>query len=89
MDRDNYFEVTAKGTGFFPLDMLRFGRMFPKDIESVAAMEPLQATDSAFKRKAEREATFCIMGSYMQAHAVKTRFDSFGWTAEITLEDRV
>lgn len=82
----NYFEITARGTGNFPLDMLRFGRIWPKDIESVAAMEFPTATDSAFRKSAEREATFCMDGSYMQAHAVKARFDSFGWTAEITLE---
>ncbi len=84
---DNYFEVTARGTGQFPLDMLRFGRCWPKDIESVAAMEP--DTNEGWKGGAEHEVTVCLTGSYMQAHAIKSRFDSFGWTAEITLEDTI
>ena len=83
----------------FPLDMLRFGRCWPKDLESVAAMEydnshTVRAVidshgERHIKPSPSREVTLCCMGSYMQAHAIKSRFDSFGWTAEITLEDRV
>lgn len=86
----NYYEVTAVGRGTFPLDMLRFGRMFPKDIESTLAMEFSNDALVGYGEKAgpQREATFCLHGSYMQAHAVVQRFASFGWIAEITHEDK-
>lgn len=84
-----YHEVTARGTGNFPLDMLRFGRCWPKDIESVLAMEPLSNEDILKLKKdgSQREVTVCMNGSYIQAHAVMTRFESFGWIAEITHEE--
>jgi len=80
-----YFEITVQGRGVFPLDMLRFGQLWPFDIEAVQAME--QDPSLGLSIPAMRDIRLCTYGGYMKEHAIIQRFASFGWNAETTMVD--
>ncbi len=83
--QSRYFEITAQGRGSFPIDMLRFGQLYPVGVDDARNIEPPSPTDSAFKNGV-RNITLATTGSYMKEYAVIQRFASFGWNAEVTKE---
>lgn len=78
-----HFQITVKGRGKFPIDMLRYSQCYPRDIESVANIEYDGPVGS-------RPVTVCIDdASTLCAINCIERFASFGWIGEITHEARV
>jgi len=86
--RNKYYEVTVNGRGKFPLDMLRYSRAFPVTEADAATME----FDSNNREDYRRRRTVRIglhAGNYLTAFNCCRRFESFGWKAEVTFEERV
>lgn len=83
MRRNNY-EITVTGSGHFPIDMLRYSQCYPRDIETVDAIQPDHAMDTSYYRKT-RSGVVCMDNvAYGAAINCVRRFLSFGWSAEIT-----
>jgi len=78
-----YFQITVNGRGAFPIDMLRYSQVYPRDLESVANIENI---DNVGNRRDTVNMDDASFGAAM--NCVK-RFASFGWVGEITNEERV
>ncbi len=75
---NSHFQITVKGRGTFPLDMLRYSQVYPRDHESVENIE------QRAQYNAEREVTVCMDNNTMgMAMNCVIRFASFGWTGEV------
>lgn len=79
-----HFQITVKGRGSFPIDMLRYSQVYPMSPQDVSNIE------HRVKYNLAREVTVCMdnqtMGTAMNCIE---RFASFGWVGEITREEIV
>ncbi len=78
----SHFQITVKGRGAFPIDMLRYSQVYP--------MTPQDVTNIEYDGKVNRPVTVCMDNeSFCTAMNCVERFASFGWVGEITNEERV
>lgn len=77
-----YYEITAKGRGEFPLDMLRYSGLHPLDAQTVAALH--------HERRETRELRFGMYAASPTAvDSCIERFWSFLWKARKTEMRRI
>ena len=80
--RSKHFEITVQGRGHFPIDMLRYSQCYPKGAQDVENIE-----SKTGRAAGVRMVTLCLdHASVVAAHQCIVRFDSFGWSGEITGE---
>jgi len=76
-----YYEITVKGRGTFPFDMLRFSHCWPvygEDVENL---------NHNGKFNVKRTVRVALIGNSVEADHCVERFNSFMWKAEITCEE--
>jgi len=78
-----YFEITVKGRGTFPFDMLRYSHCWPVGAQDV---ENLENSD---RFNVRRTVSVGMIGNHVEAAHCVERFESFMWNAEITMAERV
>ena len=78
----SHFQITVRGRGKFPIDMLRYSHCYPNGAQDVENIE--------YPGPVKRPVTVCIDDStFVTAMNCIERFASFGWVGNITQETRV
>ena len=71
-----HFQITVKGRGKFPIDMLRYSQVYP--------MTPQDVSNIEYTGKTNRPVTLCMDNQTMgMAMNCVERFASFGWVGEV------
>lgn len=79
-----FFNITVKGRGGFPIDMLRYAACYPRTEEDSGTI-----VESLTCPMMERTITVALEGTMGIALNCIERFKSFGWDGEITYEERI
>lgn len=80
--RTNSYILTVKGTGYFPIDMLRYACAWPMTAIDGQLIEAT-FTDPSYRKITEIRVTFTSNAAH--ADNVNRRLNSFGWHG--TLEE--